>query len=263
MIVEPKLPEYLESSDVSEGSGLEETWPKQVEKTQITVIGIIDAASESLIADFGNMLVSSNTLNQIFDDRFDEGEQFFMKSTHYLQLKDTSDQNALSVASNVESTLFGTGVQATSIAKLQADQTSQSQSFQILFEAFMGLGLLVGIAALGVISFRAVVERRQQIGMLRAIGFTRKMIAIAFFVEASFIAFIGIGLGIVLGIGLSYNLLSSPDALGSGGNEFSFYVPWFRVFWFLTLAYVAAMLMTLIPARKASKVAIAEALRYE
>ena len=263
MIIEPKRPEYLESSEVSEGSGLEETWPEQVEKTQITVIGIIDAASESLIADFGNMLVSSVTLNQIFDDRFDEGRQFFMKSTHYLQLKDTSDQSALSVANDIESTLFGTGVQATSIAKVQADQTSQSQSFQILFEAFMGLGLLVGIAALGVISFRAVVERRQQIGMLRAIGFTRRMTAIAFFVEASFIAFIGIGLGIVLGIGLSYNLLSSPDALGGGGNEFSFYVPWFRVFWFLTLAYVAAMLMTLIPARKASKIAVAEALRYE
>ena len=35
----------------------------------------------------------------------------------------------------------------------------------------MALGLFVGIAALGVIAFRSVVERRQQIGMLRAIGY--------------------------------------------------------------------------------------------
>ena len=35
----------------------------------------------------------------------------------------------------------------------------------------MGLGLIVGVAALGVITARAVVERRQQIGVLRAIGF--------------------------------------------------------------------------------------------
>ncbi len=35
----------------------------------------------------------------------------------------------------------------------------------------MGLGLLVGVAAVGVIAFRTVVERRQQIGVLRAIGY--------------------------------------------------------------------------------------------
>jgi len=35
----------------------------------------------------------------------------------------------------------------------------------------MALGLIVGIAALGVIAFRSVVERRQEIGMMRAIGF--------------------------------------------------------------------------------------------
>ena len=40
-----------------------------------------------------------------------------------------------------------------------------------LLQGFMGLGLIVGIAALGVIAFRSVVERRQQIGMMRAIGF--------------------------------------------------------------------------------------------
>jgi ABC-type antimicrobial peptide transport system permease subunit len=45
-----------------------------------------------------------------------------------------------------------------------------------LIQGFMGLGLIVGVAALGVISARAVVERRQQIGVLRAIGFRRGMV---------------------------------------------------------------------------------------
>ena len=43
----------------------------------------------------------------------------------------------------------------------------------------MGLGLVVGVAALGVISARSVVERRQQIGVLRAIGFRRRMVQAA------------------------------------------------------------------------------------
>jgi putative ABC transport system permease protein len=40
----------------------------------------------------------------------------------------------------------------------------------------MALGLIVGVAALGVISARSVVERRQQIGVLRAVGFRRGMV---------------------------------------------------------------------------------------
>jgi hypothetical protein len=45
-----------------------------------------------------------------------------------------------------------------------------SITFNRLIQGFMGLGLLVGVAALGVISARSVVERRQQIGVMRALG---------------------------------------------------------------------------------------------
>ena len=75
----------------------------------------------------------------------------------------------------------------------------------------MGLGLIVGIAALGVIAFRTVVERRQQIGMLRAIGYSRRLVALSFFMESSFIALAGVVMGLILGTALSYNLLTSPD----------------------------------------------------
>jgi putative ABC transport system permease protein len=57
-----------------------------------------------------------------------------------------------------------------------------------IFQVFMGLGLLVSIAALGVIAFRSVVERRQQIGMLRAVGCHRGTVATSFLLESSFIA---------------------------------------------------------------------------
>ena len=50
----------------------------------------------------------------------------------------------------------------------------QAVTFNRLIQGFMGLGLIVGVAALGVISARAVVERRQQIGVMRAIGFRRR-----------------------------------------------------------------------------------------
>ena len=67
-------------------------------------------------------------------------------------------------------------------------------------KGFMALGLVVGIAALGVIATRSVVERRQQIGMLRAIGFKRRMVRASFLLESSFVALLGTVLGVVLGL---------------------------------------------------------------
>ena len=51
-------------------------------------------------------------------------------------------------------------------------EVNATQLFFNLLIGFMSLGLLVGIAALGVISARTVVERRHGIGVLRAIGFS-------------------------------------------------------------------------------------------
>ena len=164
-------------------------------------------------------------------------------------------------AKGIESALLERGVQANSIEDQIDSAASQSQGFQLLFEGFMGLGLVVGIAALGVIAFRTVVERRQQIGMLRAIGYSRRLVAASFFLESSFIALTGIGMGVVLGSALSYNLLTSPDF--TDGAEINFQVPWLRLAIIIGIAYVASALMTLWPARSASRVSVAEALRYE
>ena len=85
----------------------------------------------------------------------------------------------------------------------------------------MGLGLLVGVAALGVISARSVVERRQQIGVMRAIGFRRRMVEASFLLESSFLALTSIVVGTLLGLLLAWNIiddtrraaeLGEPDA---------------------------------------------------
>src|SRR6185437_1973354 len=98
----------------------------------------------------------------------------------YLRLSSGSTQDATSLAKNVEASLQSTGVQAISIMDQVQAENAFSNGFFALLQGFMALGLLVGIASLGVISFRSVVERRQQIGMLRAIGYQRNMIAASF-----------------------------------------------------------------------------------
>ena len=95
-------------------------------------------------------------------------------------------------------------MQAESIQKVVDDAVAANRTFNRLIQGFMGLGLIVGVAALGVISARAVVERRQQIGVLRAIGFRRGMVQAVFLIESSFIALTSIVVGTVLGLLLAY-----------------------------------------------------------
>ncbi len=92
-------------------------------------------------------------------------------------------------------------MQATSIKELLHEISRTSFTINTLLQGFMSLGLVVGIAALGVISTRAVVERRHEIGILRAIGFRRSSVQAAFLLESSIVAILGIVIGSVSGPG--------------------------------------------------------------
>ncbi len=153
------------------------------------------------------------------------------------------------------------GVKATSFQQQIADDTEENRGFFRILEAFMGLGLIVGIAAIGVISFRNVIERRQQIGVLRAIGFQRGLVSWTFLIEAAFIVGLGVLSGTALGLALARNLLTGEEMGATGG--ISFVVPWNTVGIVLALAVVASLITTWLPARQASRILPAEALRYE
>jgi putative ABC transport system permease protein len=135
-------------------------------------------------------------------------------------------------------------------------------TFNRLIQGFMGLGLVVGVAALGVISARAVVERRQQIGVMRAIGFRRSMVRTAFLVESTFVALTAIVVGTALGLLLAWNIVYDTRQQPSWEN-LALYVPWVNLFVIFTVVYVVALAATLAPAMRASRILPAEALRYQ
>jgi putative ABC transport system permease protein len=127
----------------------------------------------------------------------------------------------------------------------------------------MGLGLIVGLAAVGVISFRSVVERRQQIGMMRALGFQKKMVSNVFLIETAYIVILGIIAGTATGLALARNLLLSDDSGGGGGIKVEFNPPWPLIFIILFGTVIVALLTAWVPSRQASNIAPADALRYE
>jgi putative ABC transport system permease protein len=171
--------------------------------------------------------------------------------------------DAEATAKAVRAALVTKGVQAFSIEQNIEEQQQLGRGFTRIFQAFMGLGLFVGIAALGVIAFRSVVERRQQIGMLRALGYQRGTVALTFLLESSFIALMGILSGVVGACILGRNLMTSDSFTTTDRAGLSFFIPWGEVIAFVVIAYAFALLMTWWPSRGAARVPIAEALRYE
>ncbi|MGA7731012.1 MAG: FtsX-like permease family protein [Chloroflexia bacterium] len=152
------------------------------------------------------------------------------------------------------------GLEPTVIADTIRQQQAAGDTLNGLLQGFMALGLLVGVAALGVISTRAVVERRQQIGVLRAIGYQRGMVGMSFLLESSFIALLGILVGTLLGLISSWNFV---EFIRRDSPTTSWQVPWLQLVLIIVAAYLVSLITTVAPARQAANIYPAEALRYE
>jgi putative ABC transport system permease protein len=128
----------------------------------------------------------------------------------------------------------------------------------MILQGFMGVGLLAGIAALGTLSTRAVVERRRQIGVLRALGFSARAVSAGLLVESAVVALLGAGLGVGVGLFVAQNTVAFLSRLNP---ELRFSVPWDQIALVVVVALGAALLMTVLPARTAARLTPAEALR--
>lgn len=153
-------------------------------------------------------------------------------------------------------------MEADAISDVLEEAVGASLTFQWIIQGFMGLGLVVGVAALGVISARSVVERRQQIGVLRSIGFQRRMVQAAFLLESSFISLTAILVGTALGLVTAFNVIEDSADSPSWEN-LSFTVPWLTLALVFLVVYAASLAATLVPALRGSRVYPAEALRYQ
>ncbi len=218
---------------------------------QVDVIGVIERVSGAFVdldsenGQLPTMLLPESVASEVIDRS--------ETTRHYIST--TNNADTLDVARSIERELriFAIDIKG----ELERQQSTQS-SILALFQGFIGIGLVAGLAALGVIALRAVVERRQQIGVLRAIGFQSRLVGFELLLEMGFIALLGLGLGTALGLGLAWRLFAE----GTFG-EVSMYVPLGTVLPILFGAFAASLILTYFPARQAARTTIAEALRYE
>ena len=134
-------------------------------------------------------------------------------------------------------------------------QVSQTTSLLSLFlGAIAGISLAVGGIGIANTMFMSILERRREIGLLKAVGMTENGILGLFVLESSLIGIGGGVIGIVLGAVLLriVALLSFPSAL-----------PAYVVAIALVFSAAVGVISGFIPARQAAKLDPVEALRYE
>ncbi len=237
---------YLED-ETMEPIQLEVREPNSEATFEVTVIGVLE---QSAITGFG-LITSQETLEKGLNAELPA-------PTYYIRLAENADPVSSSAA--LESAFLKNGLESVDLVQEFRDALASQLVFQQLLLGFLTVGLVVGVAALGVISTRAVVERRQQIGMLRALGFQREMVSWVFLIESSFVALLGIGLGVGLALIPASQMIRDMAVEIPG---LTFHVPWKEILVVSGLAYGMTLLTTWLPATQASRIRPAEALRYE
>jgi putative ABC transport system permease protein len=162
-------------------------------------------------------------------------------------------------AALLEREFLAYGMQTIPIDTVAKEIVQQINGVFTLFRAFLGLGLIIGVTGLGIITVRSIRERRLEIGMMRAIGYTKRMVVTNFALESSFISFLGIVIGTLLGISIGYTVyLEAFEELG-----YDFVIPWVEIIVVGIGAFLATLLSVFPAARGASKISPAEVLRFE
>jgi putative ABC transport system permease protein len=149
-------------------------------------------------------------------------------------------------------------------AKLQSNaefkQSIADQVNTLLFLIYALLGVSVLISLFGIVNtlLLSVYERTREIGMLRAIGMTRRQLRRTIRFESAITAVIGSVLGVVIGV-----LFGWIVTQGLSGEGLVFTIPWGTLIVCLLGAAIIGILAGMWPAWRASRMRILDALSYE
>ena len=150
------------------------------------------------------------------------------------------------------------------------DATKSLRLVFTVFDLFLGLfgSLALTVASLGIINtlVMAILERRREIGILKALGATDRDVRSLFFAEAGamglFGGFFGVALGWLIGQALTWGTTIYLHKQNLPGVKIS-YVPWWLALGAIGFAIIVSLVAGLYPASRAARLNPVEALRYE
>jgi putative ABC transport system permease protein len=224
---------------------------KDGSRRNVTIVGFIDT--------FVTFIDPDKSLNGIFIyDQF-LVEEYNATGTGILLFKLKDDKDNLEVRRDMERTFLAYGAQSVDFEAEAKEQIEANVQFFNILNAYLGLGLIVGIAGLGIITLRSVNERKGQIGMMRAIGFNKRQVKVSFLIESTYISLLGILIGVIIGLVVSANLFVKLFA----EQDYELIIPGFNIAIIILITLGMTLISTIPPSSLASRVAPAEVLRYE
>ena len=125
-----------------------------------------------------------------------------------------------------------------------------------LLYVLLSLSILISLFGIVNTLVLTVFERTREIGMLRAVGMTRRQVRNMIRHESIITALLGAALGIPVGILLAL-------MVGKAINYPAFTIPWLTLVVFVIGAVIAGLFAAIIPARRAGRLNVLEALQYE
>ena len=150
------------------------------------------------------------------------------------------------------------------------DVTRNLRTFFAIFDMFLGIfgSLALAVASLGIINtlVMAILERRREIGVLKALGASDRDVRKLFFAEAGVMGLAGGVFGVLLGwgIGRAIQLATIIYLKRQGVNPPNIWsVPWWLVLGAIVFAVVVSLASGIYPASRAARLDPVEALRYE
>ncbi|SFT97236.1 putative ABC transport system permease protein [Geodermatophilus amargosae] len=194
--------------------------------------------------DFGTPLLSAADLRSLAPDA--------TPATLWLRLDDgTGQRDAIDEVTEL------TGAAApdayvTGLAGERAAIDSVLDALLLVVTGLLGVAVLIALIGVGNTLALSVVERRQENGLLRAMGLTRGQLRGLLAWEAVLVAGVAAVLGVLLGG--AYGLIGTASVLG-GQDAVLLDVPWLQVGGIVVVATVAGLLASVLPARRAARTA--------
>jgi putative ABC transport system permease protein len=234
---------YAKDHDLTVGSPVRVTFPSGATKT-FTIKGIFDPPSGG--SPFGVVTISADT----WDKEVDRPKNL------YSFVKMTGGETEANQAALDAALADFPNAKAQDRQSFIDNQISGLSSILNILYVLLALSVLVSLFGIVNTLVLTVFERTREIGMLRAIGMTRRQVRRMIRHESVITSLIGATLGIVLGLVLAGLLIARVDFI-----EFSF--PTTQVIVFAIAAILVGVLAAIFPARRAAKLNPLEALHYE
>ena len=150
------------------------------------------------------------------------------------------------------------------------DATRSLRQFFAVLDLFLGIfgSLALAVASIGIVNtlVMAILERRREIGIMKAIGASDSDVKKLFFAEAGAMGLLGGVVGVMLGwaighvINLGTNIYLKRQSLPP---ETFWSVPWWLVGAAIIFAFIVSLVSGLYPAARAARLDPVQALRYE